>query len=169
MGVVYGNLRQEAEAEESYQKALQHLDRMSERERYRTLGGYYLLVSRNYEKAIENYQTLVDLFPADGVGHSNLAFAYLSVRDFAKAVASGGEAVALEPNNVIKRMNYAMYAMYAGDFETAISESNRVFEQNPAFGYALFTLARSAAAAGDVTPPARPTPSSAVRTPWAPR
>jgi len=150
MGVVYGNLRQEAAAEESYQKALQHLDRMSERERYRTLGGYYLLVSHNYEKAIENYQTLVDLFPADGVGHSNLAFAYLSVRDFDRAVVSGGEAVALEPNNVVKRMNYAMYAMYAGDFETAIAESNTVLEQNPAFGYALFTLGRAAAAAGDV-------------------
>jgi len=150
MGVVYGNLRQEANAEESYQKALQNLDRMSERERYRTLGGYYLLVSHNYEKAIENYQALVDLFPADGVGHSNLAFAYLLVRDFDKAVLSGGEAVALEPNNVIKRMNYAMYAMYAGDFEKAIAESNTVFEQNPAFGYALFTLGRAAAAAGDV-------------------
>jgi serine/threonine protein kinase/tetratricopeptide (TPR) repeat protein len=150
MGVVYGNLRQEANAEESYQKALQNLDRMSERERYRTLGGYYLLVSHNYEKAIENYQALVDLFPADGVGHSNLAFAYLSVRDFDRAVVSGGEAVALEPNNVIKRMNYAMYAMYAGDFEKAIAESNTVFEQNPAFGYALFTLGRAAAAAGDV-------------------
>jgi serine/threonine protein kinase/tetratricopeptide (TPR) repeat protein len=150
MGVVYGNLRREAEAEESYQKAFKHLDRMSEREKYRTLGGYYLLVSRNYEKAIENYQTLVDLFPADGVGHANLAFSYLSVRDFERAVVAGGESVALEPNNVINRMNYAMYAMYAGDFETAIAESNTVFEQNPAFGYALFTSARSAAAAGDV-------------------
>jgi tetratricopeptide (TPR) repeat protein len=49
MGVVYGNMRREAEAEESYQQAFQHLDRMSERERYRTLGGYYLLVSHNYE------------------------------------------------------------------------------------------------------------------------
>jgi len=150
MGVVYGNLRREAEAEESYQKAFQHLDRMSEREKYRTLGGYYLLVSRNFEKAIENYQTLVDRFPADGVGHANLAFAYLSVRDFARAVESGREAVELEPNDVINRMNYAMYAMYAGDFETSIEESNTVFEQNPAFGYALFTAARSAAAAGDV-------------------
>jgi tetratricopeptide (TPR) repeat protein len=42
-----------------------------------------------------------------------------------------------------------MYAMYAGDFETAIAESNKVFERNPAFGYALFTSARSAAASGD--------------------
>ena len=53
MGVVYGNLRQEEKAEESYQQALERLDRMSERERYRTLGGYYLLVSHNFEKAIE--------------------------------------------------------------------------------------------------------------------
>jgi tetratricopeptide (TPR) repeat protein/tRNA A-37 threonylcarbamoyl transferase component Bud32 len=150
MGVVYGNLRQEDQAEASYQKALQHLDRMSERERYRTLGGYYLLVSHNYEKAIENYETLVALFPADGGGHSNLAFAYLSMRDFDKAVASGAEAVELDPKNVIKRMNYAMYAMYAGDFETSIEESKIVLEQNPAFGYAKFTLGRSAMAAGDV-------------------
>ena len=84
------------------------------------------------------------------VGHSNLAFAYLSMRDFDKAVASGGEAVLLDPNNVIKRMNFAMYAMYAGDFETSIEESRIVLEQNPAFGYAKFTLGRSAMAAGDI-------------------
>ena len=104
---------------------------MSEREKYRTLGGYYLLVSRNYEKAIENYETLVDLFPADGVGHANLAFAYLSVRDFGRAVEAGGESVALEPNNVINRMNYAMYAMYAGDFETSIEESRQGLRAEP--------------------------------------
>jgi tetratricopeptide (TPR) repeat protein/tRNA A-37 threonylcarbamoyl transferase component Bud32 len=150
MGVVYGNLRQEERAETSYKKALEHLDRMSERERYRTLGGYYLLVSRNYEKAIENYETLVELFPADGGGHSNLAFASLNLRDFSTAVTAGAEAVRLDPNNVIKRMNYAMYAMYAGDFETSIAESRTVLDLNPAFGYAWFTLGRSAMAAGDI-------------------
>jgi tetratricopeptide (TPR) repeat protein/tRNA A-37 threonylcarbamoyl transferase component Bud32 len=147
MGVVYGNLRQEEQAEESYQKALQQLDRMTEREKYRTLGGYYLLVSHNYEKAIENYETLVELFPADAGGHLNLAFAYLTLRDFEKAMVSGSAAVALDSNNIIGRVNYAMYA---GEFETAITESWVVLEQNPGFGYASFTLARSAAAAGDV-------------------
>jgi tetratricopeptide (TPR) repeat protein len=71
------------------------------------------------------------------------------VRDFGKAVASGREAVELEPNNLVKRMNYAMYAMYAGDFATAMAESNTVIEQNPEFGYALLTLGRSAMASGD--------------------
>jgi len=73
------------------------------------------------------------------------------VREFDKAVDAGRKSVELEPNNIINRMNYAMYAMYAGDFETAIAESKTVFEQNPEFGYALFTSARSAAAAGDVS------------------
>jgi len=150
MGTVYGNLREQEKAEESYQKALQHLERMTERERYRTLGTYYLLVSRNYEKAIENYETLVELFPADGVAHSNLALAYLNNRQFDKAFRQGGIAVELDPNNFIKRINYAMYAMYAGEFEISMEESRKVMEQKPSFGYAHFTLARSAIGAGDL-------------------
>ncbi len=146
MGVVYGNLRQPDEAEESYQKALQYVDRMSERERYRTLGGYYLLVSRNYPEAIASYEKLVELYPADGGGHSNLALSYLYERHFEKAVQEGKVAVDLDPGNMLKRMNYSMYAMYAGDFETSIAQSQKVLEQNPSFGYAIFTAARSAAA-----------------------
>ena len=63
MGVIYGALKQDAKVEESYQNALKHLDRMTEREKFRTLGGYYLLVTHNYEKAIENYVALVDQVP----------------------------------------------------------------------------------------------------------
>jgi len=48
---------------------LKYLDRMTERERYRTLGTYYHQVARNYESAIENYETLVERFPADDGGH----------------------------------------------------------------------------------------------------
>jgi len=150
MGVTYGNLRREAEAEEAYQKAFKHLDRMSERERYRTLGGYFLLVSHNYEKAIENYKTLVEQFPADGGAYSNLGYAYHMSRQFDKAVEAGRRSVELDPGNLIKRINYAIYATAAGDFETAISESETVYEQNPDFGYALFTLGRAAAASGDL-------------------
>ena len=62
-----------SEAEEKWQKALSLLDRMTERERYRTLGLYYAAVSLNYDKAIENYAQLVEKFPADGAGHNNLS------------------------------------------------------------------------------------------------
>src|SRR5258708_20801651 len=74
-GVIYANFKQQDKAEAAYREAFKHVDRMTEREKYRTLGGYYNLVVGNYEKAIENYESLVRLYPADTGGHANLALA----------------------------------------------------------------------------------------------
>jgi serine/threonine protein kinase/tetratricopeptide (TPR) repeat protein len=150
MGVIYGALKQDAKVEESYQNAFKHLDRMSEREKLRTQGGYYLLVTRNYEKAIETYEELVRRFPADDTGHANLAYAYLNVRNVPKAVEEGRKAIEIYPRNTLQRTNYAMYSMYAGDYATAIAESNTVLEANPSFEYALLTVANSQLGAGDI-------------------
>ncbi|HVS62061.1 MAG TPA: protein kinase [Thermoanaerobaculia bacterium] len=149
MGAAHANLQQQEQAEASYQQALQHLDRMTERERYRTLGGYYLIVSRNYPKAVENFQTLVELYPADRAGHANLALASLYTRDFQAAMEEGSRAVELEPNNAVQRVNSAMYSIYAGDFERAVEESERLLAENPDFGYARLALARAASGLGD--------------------
>jgi serine/threonine protein kinase/Flp pilus assembly protein TadD len=151
MGVIYGALKQDAKVEESYTNALKHLDRMSEREKYRTLGGYYLLVTHNYEKAIENYEMLVRQYPADDTGHANLAYAYLNVRNVPRAVEEGRKAIEIYPKNTLQRTNYAMYSMYAGDFATAVAESNTVLEANPSFEYALLTVANAQVGAGDLT------------------
>ena len=150
MGVIYGALKQDAKVEESYQNALKHLDRMTEREKFRTLGGYYLLVTHNYEKAIENYVALVDQYPADESGHANLAYAYLNVRNVPKAVEEGRKAIEIYPKNTLQRTNYAMYSMYAGDFKTALAESNKVLEANPSYEYALLTVANSQVGAGEL-------------------
>jgi serine/threonine protein kinase/tetratricopeptide (TPR) repeat protein len=149
MGAAYGNLKRFDQADESYKQALKLIDRMTDREKYRTFGGYYLLVSRNYDKAIENYETLVRLYPADEGGHLNLAFAYLLVRNFDGAVAEGRKATEVAPKSVLARTNYAMYAMYAGDFKTSIREATVALKENPSFEFALLTLARSSVAAGD--------------------
>ena len=77
MGVIYTIFKDEENAKTAYEKAVKLVDRMTEREKYRTLGTYYMSVARNYEKAIENYETLVKLFPADDGGHWNLGLAYL--------------------------------------------------------------------------------------------
>ncbi len=149
LGVSYNNLQQPEKAEESYQQALQQLDRMSERERYRTLGGYYLIVSRNYRKAIENYEKLVELYPADRAGHANLALASLYNGDYDRAMSEGAAALELEPNNVVQRINYASYSLYAGDFERARAEAEALLKEQPEFGYAQLIRARAALGAGD--------------------
>jgi eukaryotic-like serine/threonine-protein kinase len=150
MAVVYATyLKQPDKAEATYKVALNHLDRMTDREKYRTLGTYYQNVVRNYEKAVENYETLVRLYPADNVGHGALALAYLGMNDVQRAVIEGRKSLEIYPRSSLMRYNYAMYAMYAGDFTTAIAEALRLQKENPEFEYALLPLALSKLAQGD--------------------
>jgi tetratricopeptide (TPR) repeat protein len=120
-----------AEATENWKKALSLMDRMTEREKYRTLGGYYLGVSQDYEKAVENYETLVRLYPADTAGHSNLALSYFYLRNFPRALDEGRRAMDLWPSSIRFRSNYALYAMYAGDFANAAKVAQAIIDEEP--------------------------------------
>ncbi|MGB5659381.1 MAG: tetratricopeptide repeat protein, partial [Thermoanaerobaculia bacterium] len=139
----------EEKTKAAYDEALKLVDRMSEREKYRTLGTYYMSVARNYEKAIENYETLIELYPADNVGHSNLALAYLNTGNVQRALEEGRLALELYPGQWADRYNYAMYSMYAGDFDTAEAEGARVVEQVPTFELAFVPVALSKMMQGD--------------------
>ena len=48
MGVIYTIFKDEEKTKAAYDEALKLVDRMSEREKYRTLGTYYMSVARNY-------------------------------------------------------------------------------------------------------------------------
>src|SRR5213593_3357837 len=96
---------------------LKYVDRMSEREKYRTYGNYYLNIAHNNEKAIENYEAFVKLYPADDGGHGNLGLAYLFAGNLQGAITQVREALRIYPKNALQRYNYAMYSMYAGDFD----------------------------------------------------
>jgi tetratricopeptide (TPR) repeat protein len=124
------------DAETNWNKALSLMDRMTEREKYRTQGTYFFAVARNYVKAIENYEMLIKQYPTDSSGLNNLAVAYFLVLDFPKALEAGRRVVELYPKNVLFRNNYALYAMYAGDFATATRESEPLLKDpgpNPFF------------------------------------
>src|SRR6185436_779186 len=56
---IYRNLGQIDLAEATFNEALKYVDRMSEREKFRTLGLYYNGVSHNYRKAVETYEALL--------------------------------------------------------------------------------------------------------------
>ncbi|MFN7916581.1 MAG: protein kinase [Vicinamibacterales bacterium] len=142
-------LGRKTEAEELWKRALARMDRMTERERYRTLGGYYILVARNYEQAIKNYSELVRLYPADRAGHSNLALAYFYTLDFAKALEEGRKAMEIYPSSQKFRGNYALYSMYASQFDEAASQARRLLEGDASFADAYFPLAISQLMAGD--------------------
>jgi tetratricopeptide (TPR) repeat protein len=120
---------------------------MSEREKYRTRGGYYLLI-RNPDNAIDEFTSLVKQFPADTAGIANLAFAYFVKRDMANALLWGRRAIEIYPKNVPQRNNFGLIAMYAGDFETGVREQRTVLQMNPQFVLAYVGLALSELGAG---------------------
>ena len=134
------NLGKRQEAEKYYGLALAHIDRMTDREKYRTRSGYYLIM-RNQAKAIEELSALVSQYPADTAGHANLALAYFYSRNMSKALEEQKRALEITPHSVLQRNNFAMYALYAGDFDSAAKEAQAILSENPKFDHALRTSA----------------------------
>jgi tetratricopeptide (TPR) repeat protein len=132
-----------------YKKAFSVLDRMTEREKLRTLGAYYLQVAGSYDKAIDNYSQLVTKYPADRAGHSNLAISYFASLDFGKALTEGRAAIQIYPRNVTFHSNVALYALYASDFKAAAEEAARVIELDKNFYKGYLPQAISAVDAGN--------------------
>jgi tetratricopeptide (TPR) repeat protein len=145
---VHIDLGKQVEADEYYKKAVAVLDGMSEREKYRTLAGYYLS-AHDYEQCIEQLGKLVFLYPADGAAYDNRGTCYARAGNMTESVAASRRAVELSPVNPEHRYNYALHSMYAGDFTTAVAEAGRLVQQDPSFRFAYLTLALSALFRGD--------------------
>ncbi|HXH14747.1 MAG TPA: tetratricopeptide repeat protein, partial [Sphingomonas sp.] len=149
LAALHANAGRRDRAVEYYNKALSNTDRMTERERLRTRGGYYLVI-RNAAKASEEFQQLVDKYPADTAAVANLAVTRVYDRKMTDAMELGKRAAAIYPNNVIRRNNVALFAMYAGDFDAAEREARAVLALNAEFPKAFVALAMSQLGRGQI-------------------
>ena len=147
LAVIHANRLQRPEAEKYYALAFSKIDRMSEREKHRTRGGYYLMV-RNYPRAIEEFSALVEKYPADTGGLYNLALAHFYSRDMAGALKGGRRAIDRYPANTFYKANASLFAMYAGDFADAVARAKAVLEHSPSYLEPAVALALSELALG---------------------
>jgi len=138
------------DSEELWKQALTTLGTMTERERLRTLGLYYSIVTRNFQKAIETYELLVEKYPADDAAHNGLAVQYFYTLDFQSALRQGAVLLEIYPNSIMGRSNYALYAMYATDFDTATAEAEKVRVLDPTYFKAWLPVAIKALSDGDI-------------------
>ncbi len=148
LGALYWNQGNQADALNYYKLAMQHIDRMTDREKFRTRGGYYLAVSDG-DKAVEEFSALAKQYPADSMGLSALAHAYYLRHDMAKAVEVSRKAIEIYPKNVVYRTNASLYALFAGDYDTSEREAQAVLQINPAYEDAFTILALSETAKGN--------------------
>src|SRR5216684_256546 len=149
LAAMYANLGQRQQAEKSYQLAMAHIDRMTDREKYRTRSGYYLLM-KNHSKAADELAALVERYPADTAGRANLAFARFQQRDMGKALEEQRRVLTMLPHSVLQRSNLSLYALYAGDFDTAATEAGYALQDNPTFEAGARTLALAKLAGGHI-------------------
>jgi tetratricopeptide (TPR) repeat protein len=143
------NLGRREEALQAWNKAVSLVDRMTDREKNRTMGNYYIAVPKNYEKAVESLKNVVDQYPYDRGGQVNIAIAYFYMRKFTNALEHGRRSVEIAPKDVINRANLALYGMYAGDFATAADEARAVLTLDAHAYRSYLPLAMAAIAKGD--------------------
>jgi tetratricopeptide (TPR) repeat protein len=134
------NLGRRGDADKYFREALTHIDRMTDREKYRTRGSYFIMRGEP-AKAIEEYSALLKAYPYDDAGHSNLAISYFYSREMQKAVEEGRRDVENNPRGMMQRTNLALYEAYAGNFQNAVKEAQEVLKQNPKYVSALGVLA----------------------------
>jgi tetratricopeptide (TPR) repeat protein len=142
MAAMAFNLGQRQSAEEYIKLAMEHVDRMTERERYRNRGQYYWYTG-NTKKAVEDYNELLARYPADLQGRFNLAAVYIDLHDFSKAVEQARRAVEIAPKRAIMRQALSFYSSYAGDFQSGEQEARAALELSPSSETSYMALAEA--------------------------
>lgn len=150
MSAVSRNLGRPQDAEKYINLAMEHIDRLTERERYRVRGGYYIATS-NWQKCVEEYGDLVKQFPGDNTGYINLAACYQQLRKLPEAVAAGRRAVEIAPKGAFQRLNLSFYLSYSGDFKGGEQEARAALELNPSSEPGILALAEAQLGQGQLS------------------
>ena len=149
MAAMSRNLGRPEDALKYMKLAMQHEDNMTERERYRDRGLYYLTAGE-WQKCVQEYTQLVTHFPADRVGQNNLATCYTHLRNAPKALEAAQHAVEIVPKGVGPRLNLAYISAFAGDFAASEKEARTALSINPKAAQGFLVLAEAQLGEGQV-------------------
>jgi serine/threonine protein kinase/tetratricopeptide (TPR) repeat protein len=141
-------LDRRADAEKYIASAMEHVDHMTDRERYRVRGLYYA-TSGNWQKCTEEYTQLVKVYSGDNIGHNNLAVCLSGLRNLPKAIDEARLDNEMHPNT-LAHLNLAMFLSFSGDFQGGERESREVQQRYPTNEYGYVALAFAQLAQGQL-------------------
>ncbi len=150
MSATAAALGRQADGEKYAKLALEHLDRMTERERYHTRAFYYLRLG-DYPKCVEEYSSLVNQYPADRAGQANLAVCYIQMRNIPKAVEAARRAVEIVPRGASLRQNLSFLYSFSGDFQKGEQEARAALDINASSEQSYLILAESQLGMGQLS------------------
>src|SRR5215472_2092066 len=142
MSATSAALGRQADGEKYIKLAMEHIDRMTERERYHTRALFYKRTG-DYPKCIEEYGSLVSQYPADRLGQANLATCFALLHNFPKAAEAARRAVEIVPNAAVQRQNLSFLNSLSGDFQGGEREAREALKINPSSEAAYLMLAEA--------------------------
>lgn len=153
MAAMAQNMGKQEDALKYMQLAMQHVDSMTERERYRDRG-LYALTAGEWQNCVQEYTQLVSHYPADRVGQNNLATCYTQLRDAPKALEAAQHAVEIVPKGVGPRLNLGFISSFAGEFAASEREARTALSINPKAAQGYLVLAEAKLGQGQIGPAA---------------
>jgi tetratricopeptide (TPR) repeat protein len=119
LGVNYGNVGEGAKQRHAMKNALLHQNRLTERERYLTLGTYYTRVDIQPQKALSAYNALLDLEPDNMPALNNLGLVYARLKNPQKANEYYHRAIAADSSSGTAWFNLVQGFIASGQSDSA--------------------------------------------------
>jgi len=101
VGIMYNNLGQIARSAQYLTQAFGLRDRASEREKLHITSMYYMNVTGELDRAVENFREWQENYPRDDVAYTNLGSLYATEGKYEQSVEQMRAALRLNPDNVI--------------------------------------------------------------------
>jgi tetratricopeptide (TPR) repeat protein len=116
LAVEYNNRGDAVRAMQFIAKAYEHRDRLSETERYFTMASYYSYgPQQDPAKAVQAYESLLDLQPDNATALNNAAVRFTLMREFERAEELLARAVALPEAPAVAVVNFGNAGLRHGD------------------------------------------------------
>src|SRR5262249_41625868 len=119
MGTAFGNQFEHVLAEENVRKAYALRERVSERERLYINSHYESDVTGNLEASRQAHEMWAQTYPRDGNPYNNLGFVYSHLGGHEKALAAFQEAIKLNPELSLPRVNQVRSYIYLNRLDQA--------------------------------------------------
>jgi serine/threonine protein kinase/tetratricopeptide (TPR) repeat protein len=129
LGVAQSNLGETGTSNEYFAKAYSLRDRVSDRERFRIEGDYYLFVTGDTEKAHQTYEQWAQAYPRDFIAYTDLGLIYMGLAQWDKAVATTLEAKRLNPDDQVASSNLVDGYAFANRLDEAKSAYEEAIRQ----------------------------------------
>jgi tetratricopeptide (TPR) repeat protein len=131
VSVSYSNMGVRPARLEAIRKAFALKDRVSERERYIIEADYYKTSEKTYDQALAAYLKLLELYPDDYIGNTNLGILYFELEEWDKTIERYQRNMQNNPDSRFSYENMSEVYEAMGLYDRAVDILEQFLRENP--------------------------------------